>query len=137
MAKLISRILIVLLIILVAGYSGACKKRGTPAESDSISEEQLAAEEAAAEEDAAAAAAAKPAPPKVTDEVYIDLTVQSILARERNKDDPAAAEAEILALYESAGVTVAEVKAFEQKLSPAKSNELQKKIQEKLQPYIR
>jgi len=79
----------------------------------------------------------KPAPPKVTEESYVDLTIQSVLIRERNKEDAAAAEQEVLGLYEKLGITVAEVKEFEQKLTLEKMNELQRKIQEKLQAFIK
>jgi len=137
MKRNISWVLVVFLTIALAGFIGACKKPGTAAGEAGPSEEQLAAEEAAADDEAAAAAAAKPAPPKVTDEVYIDLTVQSVIIRERNKEDPAATELEVEALFEKAKVTMAEYKDFERKLPLAKSNDLQKKIQEKLQPFIK
>jgi hypothetical protein len=126
-----NRWVVAFLFIAVAFVAAGCRKSG---ENVPTSDEEAAAEEAFPEE---AEPAAKPAPPKVTEEVYIDLTVQSVVIRERLKDDPAAAEQEVEALFEKTGVTIAEYKEFASKLSPEKMNDLQKKIQEKLQPFIK
>jgi hypothetical protein len=122
---------IVFLALAVVFTGAVCKKsaRNVPAGGEEATMEEEFAEEAES--------APKPAPPKVTDEIYIELTVQSIVTREKLKDDPAAAELEIEALFEKAGVTPDEYKEFERKLAPDKLNDLQKKIQEKLQAFIR
>jgi hypothetical protein len=130
MANLAARTLALVMGIVLAVSAPACKR---PAEGPL----DLASVEEETPEETEAAPVPKPAPPKVNEEVFIDLTVQSVLARERNKEDPVAAENEVEALFEKAGVTVAEFKEFEQKLSFEKSNELQKKIQERLQAFIK
>jgi len=131
MRKAVEPIFLGLLVLALAGPVPACKHAPPEGTSDEDAFEEIAFEEPQNE------AAAKPAPAKVTEEVYVDLTIQSVLIRERNKEDAAAAEQEVLALYEKLGITMAEVKDFEQKLTLEKMNELQRKIQEKLQAFIK
>jgi hypothetical protein len=130
MRRIITPALWILMIIALAGFGPACKKTNQEA-IDPASVDEAALEEAEPE------AAPKPGPPKMTEDVYIDLTVQSVLIRERNKDDEAAAEKEVEALFEKAGVTMTEFKEYEQNLLPEKMNELLRKIQEKLQEFIK
>ncbi|MBM3312698.1 MAG: hypothetical protein FJY80_14465 [Candidatus Aminicenantes bacterium] len=130
MASLIARAVAVVLGIVLAVSIPACKPSGQTALVDPAVDEEVP-------EEAEAEPLPKPAPPKVNEEVYVDLTVQSVLIREQNKEDALAAEKDVEALFEKAGVTIAEYKAFEQKLSFEKANELQRKIQEKLQAFIK
>ena len=118
--------------LLIAGAFAACKKIEDRASAEALSEETATEGETAEEEKPAV----KPEP-KVTDDLYVEITARSILIREKSTDDPAQAETEIEKLHEHYGVTAADVRAFAQALVPPRSGEIQKKIQEKLQALLR
>lgn len=115
--------------------AGACRKG--PRGEKPMTEEEIAAEMAAEEEaKAAAAEAAKPAPPKITDEIYAEIKARTALIGQKYAEDPETGEKEIAALHEKLGITFAEVREFEGKLDPAKAAELRKKIQELMQKLL-
>jgi len=86
-------------------------------------EEEVTAEETAKE------ATQKPAPaPKMNDDIYVEITARSALILDKYKDDMDQAQKEVDTLYEKFGVTFNEYKAFQAKLTPQHSSELQRKI---------
>jgi hypothetical protein len=108
----------------------ACKKQSS---ADPTAIEEEVQEEAAAEE-----AAPKPAAPapKIDDNKYVEFTARSALIHEKYAEDPAAAEKEIEALYDKFGFVFNDYKEFQAKLTPAKSAELQKRVQEFMQKIL-
>lgn len=114
----------------------ACK--GKAAGLTSSADRALAEIEAdkAEAEAAAEAEANKPQPkpePKVNDALYIEITARTILIREKYSEDQAAIELEIEKVYEKLGLTAADYQDFVKALVPPKTNELAKKVQEKMQ----
>lgn len=77
-----------------------------------------------------------PASPKITEEIYIDLTARSALIWDKYKDDPERAQQEVDDLYLKAGVTWKEYKEFEAKLTPFQREALQKKIMDYMQKIL-
>jgi len=105
-----------------------CKKPSGQATLDELEQEQLQAEQQA-EEEAAKQAETKPAPPpRMNDDVYVEITARSALIRDKYKDDPNQAEKEIEIVFEKFGVTFRDYKTFQDKLDPQESAELAKKI---------
>jgi hypothetical protein len=121
--------LAVLAISVIVGLA-ACKNK-TSADITAVEEETQ--EEAAAEE-----AAPKPAAPapKIDDNKYVEFTARSTLIHQKYADDPAAAEKEIEALNDKFGFVFNDYKEFQAKLTPAKSAELQKRVQEFMQKIL-
>jgi hypothetical protein len=72
-------------------------------------------------------------PPKISEPVYIEIKARIALIWEKFKDDPAEAEKAVEAVYEKFNVVHAEFQEYEQRLTPAKTAELQGKIQEFIQ----
>ncbi len=124
------------LLILALLLSGpACKgKAGLSDPADkALAEIESNLEEAAAE---AEAEANKPQPkpePRMNDEIYVEIAARTILIGEKYAEDPDRIEPEIEKVYEKLGVTAAEYQDYRKALAPAKSSELQKKVQEKMQ----
>jgi translation elongation factor EF-Ts len=108
----------------------ACKKQSS---ADPTAIEQEMQEEAPAEE-----AAPKPAAPapKIDDNKYVEFTARAALIHQKYADDPAAAEKEIEALYDKLGFVFNDYREFQAKLTPAKSAELQKRVQEFMQKIL-
>lgn len=77
-----------------------------------------------------------PARPKMTEELYIDLTARSALIWDKYKEEPEKAQQEVDDLYLRAGVTWKEYKEFESKLTPQQRDALQKKIMDYMQKII-
>lgn len=77
-----------------------------------------------------------PAVPKMTEELYIDLTARSALIWDKYKEEPEKAQQEVDNLYLQAGVTWKEYKEFEAKLTPQQREALQKKIMDYMQKII-
>jgi len=121
--------LAVLAISVIVGLA-ACKNQ-TSADITAVEEQDQ--EEAAAEE-----AAPKPATPapKIDDEKYVEFTARSTLIHQKYADDPAAAEKEIEALNDKFGFVFNDYREFQAKLTPAKSAELQKRVQEFMQKIL-
>lgn len=132
----ILRFAVVLMAAMVLTALGpACKgKAGLTNSADrALAEIEAAKAEAEA---AAEAEANKPQPkpePKVNDALYIEITARTILIREKYADDQTAIEPEIEKAYEKLGVTAADYQEFVKALVPPKTNELAKKVQEKMQ----
>jgi hypothetical protein len=80
--------------------------------------------------------APKPAPPKVTEETYIEITARTALIWEKYKDDAPLAEKTVEALYVKLGITPDDFKAYQAKLTPQKTTDLQKKVQEFMQKIL-
>jgi len=78
---------------------------------------------------------AKPTP-KMTEDLYIDLTARSALLWDKYKDEPEKAQQEVDNLYFKAGVSWKDYKEFESKLAPQEREALQKKIMEYMQKII-
>lgn len=74
--------------------------------------------------------------PKMTEEIYIDLTARSALIWDKYKDEPEKAQQEVDNLYLRAGVTWKEYKEFEAKLTPQQREALQKKIMDYMQKIL-
>lgn len=96
-------------------------------------EEELEPEAFQAEE---AETPTKPIAPKMTEELYIDLTARSALIWDKYKEEPEKAQQEVDNLYLNAGVTWKEYKEYEAKLSLKEKDALQKKILEYMQKII-
>ena len=113
--------------------AGACRTKGqaVPEEETATTEEEASAAEAEAKE-----AAAKPAPPKVTEEKYIEMTARSVLIRQKHAEDPILGEKEIETLLERAELTMADLKEYENKIGLSNVDLLQPKIQEKIQKLL-
>jgi hypothetical protein len=77
-----------------------------------------------------------PPAPRMTEELYIDLTARSALIWDKYKDEPEKAQQEVDNLYLRAGVTWKEYKEFEAKLTPQQRDALQKKILDYMQKII-
>jgi Xaa-Pro aminopeptidase len=134
-ARALTGLVAALLILAGLAAGPACKgKAGLTDPADkALAEIESAQEEAAA---AAEAEANKPQPkpePKINDENYVEIAARSILIREKYAEEPEQIEPEIEKVYEKLGVTAAEYHEFRKALAPAKSSELQKKVQEKMQ----
>jgi hypothetical protein len=125
-------VLAILGLILILS-AGACRTKGqaVPTEEEVLTEEEAAAAEAEAKE-----AAVKPAPPKVTEEIYIEITARSVLIRQKYAEDPAMGEKEVEALLEKTELTLADLKEYENKIGLIKVDLLQSKIQEKIQKLL-
>lgn len=74
--------------------------------------------------------------PKMTQQLYIDLTARSALIWDKYKEEPEKAQQEVDNLYFKAGVTWKEYKEFESKLTPQQREALQKKIMDYMQKII-
>jgi len=77
-----------------------------------------------------------PPAPRMTEELYIDLTARSALIWDKYRDEPEKAQQEVDDLYFRAGVTWKEYKEFEAKLTPQQRDALQKKILDYMQKII-
>jgi len=77
-----------------------------------------------------------PPAPRMTEELYIDLTARSALIWDKYKDEPEKAQQEVDNLYLKAGVTWKEYKEFEAKLTSQQRDALQKKILDYMQKII-
>ncbi len=113
-----------LLLVFLFTTSG-CRKSST-------SEDELQAEEVFVEEQPEEAAP-KPAPPRMSDDVYVEISARSALIFEKYKEDMEQGQREVEAVYEKFGVTLKEFRDFQAKMTPEKSNELQKRVQEFIQ----
>ncbi len=108
-------------------------KKETPYGEGELSGEEELEPEAMQEEVEAGKA---PEAPKMTEELYIDLTARSALIWDKYKDEPEKAQQEVDNLYLRAGVTWKDYKDFESKLTPQQRDALQKKIIDYLQKII-
>jgi len=122
----------------IAFSSAACKKKEAPPTLEELEQAKVEAEDAAEEAAAAAEAEAKlkPAPPKINDDIYVEITARSVLVREKYKDDMPQAEKEVEAVYEKFRLTFAEYKEFEKTLTPQQLGELQRKINDFMQKIL-
>jgi hypothetical protein len=133
-----------LVLALAAGLIGlafsaaGCKKKEAAPTIEELEEAKLEAEQTAEEAAAAAEAAAKlkPPPPKINEDVYVEITARSVLIREKYKDDMPQAEKEVEAVYEKFGLSFTEYKEFEKKLTPQRLGELQRKISDFMQKIL-
>ena len=113
----------------------ACKGKASLTSAADRALAEIEADKAEAEA-AAEAEANKPQPkpePKVNDALYVEITARTILIREKYAEDPTSIEPEIEKVYEKLGVTAADCQEFVKALTPAKTSELAKKVQEKMQ----
>ncbi len=124
---------------LIIGYSllalvvlicfAVCRQEGELwSEEEELEPEAIQAEEAEAQP--------KPPAPKMTEELYIDLTARSALIWDKYKEEPEKAQQEVDNLYLKAGVTWKEYKEYEAKLTLKERDALQKKILEYMQKII-
>lgn len=113
-----------LLVSFLLATSG-CRKGST-------SEDELQAEEAV-EEQQPEETAPKPAPPRINEDAYVEISARSALIFEKYKEDMEQGQREVEAVYEKFGVTLKEFRDFEARLTPEKSNELQKRVQDFIQ----
>jgi len=120
----------------IAFSSAACKKKEAPPTLEELEQSKVEAEDAAEEAAAEAEAKLKPAPPKINDDTYVEITARSVLTREKYKDDLPQAEKEVEAVYEKFGLTFAEYKEFEKTLTPQRLGELQRKINDFMQKIL-
>ncbi len=123
--------LIACLLIPVAG----CKSN--PQSAGPTEEELFAAEQAAEEaEEEARAAAAKIVPPKVTEEIYIEMRARTVLLRQKFIEDFETGEKEVEMLLDRNGLTFADMKEFETRVGQPALDQLERKIQEKMQKLL-
>jgi len=128
-------LLVLGLIALVLVPAVACKSKNPAPEL--TEEELLAAEKAEAEEEEAAkAAAAKVAPPKVNEEIYIEMRARSVLIRQKYIEDFETGEKEVEALLDKNHLTFADIKEFETRVGQTVLDQLERKIQEKMQKLL-
>ena len=120
----------------IAFSSAACKKKEAPPTLEELEQAKVEAEDAAEEAAAEAEAKLKPAPPKINDDTYVEITARSVLVREKYKDDMPQAEKEVEAVYEKFRLTFAEYKEFEKTLTPQRLGELQRKINDFMQKIL-
>ena len=121
--------------VLILLNAPGCKTSSDKPTLDELEQSRLEAEQAA--EEAAKAAEQKPLPPpKMNEDVYVEITARSVLIRDKYKDDSTQAEKEIESVYEKFGVTFKEYKDFQDKLTPQRLGELQRKINDFIQKII-
>lgn len=122
--------------VLILLNAPGCKTSSDKATLEELEQARLEAEQAA-EEAANKAAEEKPLPPpKMNEDVYVEITARSVLIRDKYKDDAAQAEKEVEAVHEKFGVTFMEYKDFQDKLTPQRLGELQRKINDFIQKII-
>ena len=135
MKKIFAIGLVLAAVFILIAAPGCKKSSDTPTEED-LEKARLDAEQAA-EEAAAKAAEEKPLPPpKMNEDVYVEITARSVLIRDKYKDDAEQAEKEVEAVYEKFGVTFKEYKDFQDKLTPQRLGELQRKINDFIQKIV-
>ena len=77
---------------------------------------------------------AKPAPPpRMNEDVYIQIKARSALIYEKYKDEPEQAQKEVEAVYAKFGVTNDEYKTFVNKLPPLRVGELERRVMDYMQ----
>ena len=134
-SRSLAPLLVLGLIILILIPAGACKSKSQA--SEPTEEELLAAEQAEAEEEEAAkAAAAKVVPPKVNEEIYIEMRARSVLIRQKYIEDFETGEKEVEALLDKNHLTFADIKEFETRVGQTVLDQLERKIQEKMQKLL-
>jgi hypothetical protein len=121
--------------VLILLNAPGCKTSSDKPTLDELEQSRLEAEQAA-EEAAKAAEQKPPPPPKMNEDVYVEITARSVLIRDKYKDDSTRAEKEVEAVYEKFGVTFMEYKDFQDKLTPQRLGELQRKINDFIQKII-
>jgi len=128
-------VLVLGLIVLVLLPAGACKSKS---QAPGLTEEELlAADQAEAEEEEAAkAAAAKVVPPKVNEEIYIEMRARSVLIRQKYIEEFETGEKEVEALLDKNNLTFSDMKEFETRVGQAVLDQLERKIQEKMQKLL-
>lgn len=117
--------------VLILLSAPGCKTSSDKPTLDELEQSHLEAEEAAK-----AAEQKPPPPPKMNEDVYVEITARSVLIRDKYKDDSTQAEKEVEAVYEKFGVTFKEYKDFQDKLTPPRLGELQRKINDFIQKII-
>ena len=133
-------VLLVLCVLLLIIAAPACKKvkpGETPEEAEQAKLEADLAAEAAAEA-AAAEAAAKPVPPppKMNDEVYVDIRARQALIYDKYKDDLDLAQQTVDQVYEKHLVILQEFKDFEAKQTREHRADLEKKVLDYMQKIL-
>jgi hypothetical protein len=121
--------------VLILLNAPGCKTSSDKPTLDELEQSRLEAEQAA-EEAAKAAEQKPPPPPKMNEDVYVEITARSVLIRDKYKDDSTQAEKEVEAVYEKFGVMFKEYKDFQDKLTPQRLGELQRKINDFIQKII-
>ncbi len=112
--------------ILIAFFG--CVRQGEFAAEEELEEEIVEIEEQEV--------TSAPPAPKMTEELYIDLTARAALIWDKYKEEAEKAQREVDELYLKAGVTWKEVQEFEAKLTLQERDQLQKKIMEYMQKII-
>ena len=121
--------------VLILLSAPGCKTSSDKPTLDELEQSRLEAEQAA--EEAAKVAEQKPLPPpKMNEDVYVEITARSVLVRDKYKDDSTQAEKEVEAVHEKFGVTFMEYKDFQDKLTPQRLGELQRKINDFIQKIV-
>jgi hypothetical protein len=129
-------ILVILCAVLLVIAAPACKKTKPGETPEEAEQARLDAEQAT--EAAAGEAAAKPVPPppKMNDEVYIDIRARQALIYEKFKDEPGLAQQAVDQLFEKHLVTQQEFKDFEAKQTREHRADLEKKVMEYMQKIM-
>jgi type II secretory pathway component PulM len=129
-------ILVILCIVLLVIVAPACKKTKQGETPEEAEQARLEAEQAV--EAAAAEAAAKPVPPppKMNDEVYIDIRARQALIYDKYKDDIDLAQQVVDQVYEKHLVTLQEFRDFEAKQTPEHRAALEKKVMDYMQKIL-
>ena len=118
MKKLLIPVLLLAILTVSVSLTGC---RRPAADEEAAGEAEQPTQEAAQE--------AKPAPPpRMNEDVYVQIKARSALIYEKYKDEPELAQKEIEAVYGKFGVTNDEYKTFVGKLPPLRAAELEKKV---------
>jgi hypothetical protein len=129
-------ILVILCIVLLVVVAPACKKTKQGETPEEAEQARLEAEQAV--EAAAAEAASKPVPPppKMNDEVYIDIRARQALIYDKYKDDLDLAQLNVDQVYEKHLVTLQELRDFEAKQTREHRADLEKKVMDYMQKIL-
>jgi type II secretory pathway component PulM len=130
-------ILVILCIVLLVIVAPACKKTKQGETPEEAEQARLEAEQAV--EAAAVEAASKPVPPppKMNDEVYIDIRARQALIYDKYKDDLDLAQLNVDQVYEKHLVTLQELRDFEAKQTREHRADLEKKVMDYMQKILK
>jgi hypothetical protein len=124
MKKVLIPLFVLAVLLVVLSLPGCSKRSGTDEEAAADAEQPT--EETETE--------AKPAPPpRMNEDVYIQIKARSALIYEKYKDEPEQAQKEVETVYAKFGVTNDEYKTFVSKLPPLRAAELEKRVMDYMQ----
>lgn len=72
-------------------------------------------------------------PPKITEDVYIEIAARSALIFDKYKDDLDEAHRQVDIVYQKFGITFIEYDQYRKSLTPEKKRQVEKRVQEFIQ----